>query len=275
VVGFLVLLSLTLITVSFRSSALDPVQGFGASVLRPFEIAANRVTRPFHDAFDWARGLVHAKSENERLRAELEGLRGEAAAAEAARQENAQLKKLLDYRSSPRFPDDYRAVAASVMANPTAFDRSITIAAGSRDGIRVQDVVITAGALVGQVTKVFRDVSRVMLITDPSSAVTALDASNPAAVGILEHGSSPDSLVLSRVTKDKKVEVGDTIVTSGSQAGDRFPSIFPRDLVIGRVASVGQSETDIFKTIQVEPLVDLSALRSVLVLVPTRRGGAG
>jgi len=70
------------------------------------------------------------------------------------------------------------------------------------------------------------------------------------------------------------IEVGDTIVTSGSQAGDRFPSIFPRDLLIGKVASVGQSETDIFKTIQVEPLVDLSALRSVLVLVPKKRGGA-
>jgi rod shape-determining protein MreC len=274
VVGFLVLLSLTLITVSFRSSALDPVQGFGASVLRPFEIAANRVSQPFNDAFDWARGLVHAKSENERLRAELEVLRRETAEAEVARQENAQLQKLLEYRSSPRFPGDYRAVAASVMANPTAFDRSITISAGSRDGIRVQDVVITAGALVGQVTKVFRDVSRVMLITDPSSAVTALDASNPAAVGILEHGSTPDSLVLNRVTKDKIVEVGDTIVTSGSQTGDRFPSIFPRDLLIGKVASVGQSETDIFKTIQVEPLVDLSALRSVLVLVPKKRGGA-
>jgi rod shape-determining protein MreC len=271
VVGLLVLLSLTLITVSFRSSALDPVQSFGASVLRPFELAATRVTRPFHDAFEWAQGLTDAKSENERLRAEIEVLRREAAEAKAALREYPQLEKLLEYRSSPRFPDDYRAVAASVMANPTAFDRIITIAAGSRDGIRVQDVVVTGGALVGQVTKVFRDQSRVMLITDPSSAVSAVDADNPAAVGMLEHGSTPDSLVLTRVSKDKQVEEGDTIVTSGSQEGARFPSLFPRDLVIGTVTSVGQNETDIFKTIQVEPFVDLSGLSSVLVLVPERR----
>ena len=44
IVGGLVLLSLVLITVSFRSSALDGVQGTAASVLRPFEVAADRVT---------------------------------------------------------------------------------------------------------------------------------------------------------------------------------------------------------------------------------------
>ena len=49
----LVLVSLVLITVSFRSNALDSVQSFGASVLRPFEIAANRVARPFRDAASW------------------------------------------------------------------------------------------------------------------------------------------------------------------------------------------------------------------------------
>ena len=52
IVGGLVLLSLVLITVSFRSSALDGVQGTAASVLRPFEVAADRVTRPFRDAVE-------------------------------------------------------------------------------------------------------------------------------------------------------------------------------------------------------------------------------
>ena len=67
VVG-LVLLSLALLTVSFRSSALDPVEGFAASVLRPFEIAANRVARPFRDAASWTHGLFNAKAEEPRAR---------------------------------------------------------------------------------------------------------------------------------------------------------------------------------------------------------------
>src|SRR3978361_1159522 len=66
IVGGLVLLSLVLITVSFRSSALDGVQGTAASVLRPFEVAADRVSRPFRDAVSWGRGRGHPKAANTR-----------------------------------------------------------------------------------------------------------------------------------------------------------------------------------------------------------------
>ncbi len=266
--GFLVVLSLALITISFRSDALDPVQSFGASVLRPFEIAANRVARPFRDAAGWTSDLVHARSENERLTREVEALRRRAAEAEAALQQNVLLQKLLAYQNSPSFPRDYDTVAASVLTNPTPFDQTVTISAGSNQGVEVADVVVTVGGLVGQVTRVFANVSRVMLISDAASAVRAVDANNLAAVGMLEHGSGSDSLVLSRVGKDKKVEPGDKIITAGSPGGSELPSIYPRNIPIGVVTSADQSETDIFKRIQVEPFVDLSSLQSVLVLVP-------
>ena len=74
VVG-LVVLSLALLTVSFRSTALDPVESASASALRPFEIAANRVAHPFRDAANWTHGLFNAKAENKKLRAENARLR--------------------------------------------------------------------------------------------------------------------------------------------------------------------------------------------------------
>ncbi len=268
VVGCLVLLSLVLITLSFRSSALDPVESAGSSVLRPFEIAANRVARPFRDAAGWASGLVHAKSENRDLKRENAALRLELAKSQAALGENLRLQKLLHYRGSPSFPKDYRAVAATVLTNPTTFDQSVTISTGSNQGVAVEDVVVTAGGLVGQVTKVYGDVARVMLITDPNSAVRAVDARHLATVGMLEHGSTADSLVLNRVGKDKRVGLGDTIITAGSPGGGELPSVFPRNIPIGTVSSWNQTDTDISKHIQVQPFVDLNSLQSVLVLVP-------
>jgi rod shape-determining protein MreC len=271
VVGFLVMLSLALITVSFRSDALDPVQSFGASVLRPFEVAANRVARPFRDAAGWTSDLVHAKSENERLKAEVEILRRREARAAAALQENATLQQLLAYRNSPSFQRDFDVVAASVLTNPTTFDQTVTISAGSKQGVKLEYVVVTAGGLVGQVTRVFANVSRVMLISDAASAVRAVDANNLKAVGMLERGSGSNSLVLNRVGKDKKVERGDRIITAGSPGGSAaLPSIYPRNIPIGVVTSADQSDTDIFKRIQVEPFVDLSSLQSVLVLIPKK-----
>ena len=91
--GFLVLLSLVLITVSFRLSALDGVQGAGATVLRPFEVAADRVARPFADTISWFRGLVDAKNDNKKLRAENDALRRQLILDEGALQENVQVRK--------------------------------------------------------------------------------------------------------------------------------------------------------------------------------------
>jgi len=267
VVG-LVALSLALLTVSFRSTALDPVEGFGASVLRPFEIAANRVAHPFRDAASWTHGLFNAKAENRRLLAEIALLRRQNAQLAGAAQENAVLHKELKYVESPDFPKGYREVAARVLTSPSALDQSVTISAGSNDGIALEDVVVTNQGLVGTVTKVLASESRVTLVTDPTSAVGAVDAKSMAALGLARGTGSSSSLVFDRVGKDKTVNFGDEIITAGSPAGSKLPSLFPRDLAIGYVSSVGQTDTDLFKDIEIQPFVDLSSLESVLVLIP-------
>lgn len=268
VVAILVATSLVLLTVSFRSSTLDGVQGAGASAMRPFEIAATRVAAPFRDASSWTRGLFKAKSENSELHRQIEQLRNENAKLLSAKSANAYLQRLLRYEHAPTFPQDYNAVAAQVLTSPTVFDSSVTISAGSNRGIQKDDVVVTADGLVGTVSKVFGSVARVQLITSEDSGVRALDARDQAAVGILVHGSSGDTLSLTRVGKDKKVEYGDTIVTAGSPGGGALPSIFPANIPIGAVTSVGQNETDLYKQVQVQPYAALSSLQSVLVLVP-------
>ncbi len=269
VVALLVIASLVLITLSFRSSTLDPAEGYGASIMRPFEVGANRIARPFRDAAGYTSGVFHAKSENRKLTKEIEQLRLQVSRQEAALNENPVLRRLLLYQDSARFPQDYRPVNARVLTNPPAmFDQTITIAAGSNAGVAVQDVVITPDGLVGQVTKVSRSVSKVMLITDLESAVSAADASHPASIGLLEHGSGTNSVALYRVTKDKRVETGDTIISAGSPGKGLLPSVYPRGILIGTVTSVGQNDTDLFKQIQVQPFVDFGSLQAVIVLVP-------
>ncbi len=155
-------------------------------------------------------------------RRKVEELNREVAGYQAARAANAYLERLLKYERAPSFPQDanrYNQVAAQVLTSPTVFDQTITIAAGSNRNITVQDVVITADGLVGQVTKVDGVVSRVMLITDPDSAVRAVDEREQSAIGILEPGSPSDTLSLTNVGKDKKVQNLDTVVTAGSPGG--------------------------------------------------------
>jgi rod shape-determining protein MreC len=268
VVAILIVASLVLLTVSFRSSALDGVQNTGASALRPFEIAATRVAAPFRDAASWTHSLFRAKAENRKLHRRIDALQTENAKLLSAQAANKYLERLLRYEHSPTFPGDYTPVAAQVLTSATVFDQSVTISAGSNDGIAAQDVVVTGDGLVGTVTRVGSSVSLVMLITSDSSGVRALDARDQAAVGVLQHGSTGDTLDLTLVGKDKRVESGDTVVTAGSPGGSELPSIFPANIPIGAVTSVGQNETDIYKQIQVQPFASLSSLQSVIVLVP-------
>jgi rod shape-determining protein MreC len=273
VVGGLVVLALGLITVSFRqgeNGQLGPVHDAAAAGLRPFEVASERVARPFRDAYNWFHGLTTARDEAEALRAENERLRQEAIQNQLAANETRRLKALLRYVQGPTFPADYTGLATAVISRPSqAFARSIVVAVGSADGVRLNAPVVTADGLVGLVTRVGSSSSRVRLLTDEESAVSAVDLRTSAA-GIVRHGrGSGSTLVLDRVPKELKVRVGDTIVTAGTRAGT-LSSLYPRGIPLGEVTSVGQADTDLYKQVQVKPFADFSSLDSVLVLVRKR-----
>jgi rod shape-determining protein MreC len=271
VVGLLVLLSLVLITVSFRSSALDGAQGTAAGILKPFEIAADRVSRPFRDAVSWGRGLVDAKSENKRLRSQIQTLQQQLSLDEGALQQNVQLRAALNYRGLPTIAN-FRRVTASVSVNPqNAIDQSVAITAGTNDGVHAGDVVVdpVTSGLVGTVDRAFASVAHVTLLTDTQSAVTSVDLTSPTAVGIIQPaGGGSDALVLDLVPKSKVVNEGDRIITAGSLGKSALPSMFPRGIPVGTVTSQGSNDVNPFRNIQVKPLVDFTSLQSVIVLVP-------
>ena len=274
VIAALLLVSLTMITVYFREApngSLHNFQSVAASAMRPFEIGAQRISRPFRDAYGWVAGLFHAKSENERLREELEQVRAQVIIRAELQRDYNSLADLLNYRRGDRFPQDFprdRAVAASVLSNPAGeFEQKVIVAAGSSDGIRVYDAVVTADGLVGHVSKVLSRQAEVTMLTDPASGVTARD-NKTGAIGILRHGEG-SALFLDRVPKQLAVNQKDIVVTAGSGQGP-LGSFFPRGIPIGKVTSVGQTDVASFKDIQVQPFVDFSDLDTVLILVAER-----
>lgn len=272
VVGGLVLLSFVLITLSFRSSALDGAQGEAAGILRPFEVGADRVARPFRDAAGWLHGLVNAKSENAKLRKQNEDLQRRLIRSESAQKENAYLKQQLDYHAAPS-EANFDKVNAEVLANPqSSLDQSLVIAAGSNNGVAAGDVVRTARGLVGVVDRVFASVARVRLLTDGDSNVNATDVEQPKSVGIVRRGSGSgsDTLILDHVQKSSFVGVGDWVMTAGSLGAGALPSMFPRGIPIGVVTSENDNDVNPFHNIQVQPFVNFSSVQSVIVLVQKR-----
>jgi rod shape-determining protein MreC len=268
----LVLVSLTLLTISFRSptsGALHDLQGAGSSVLRPFQIAASRVAQPFRDAYNYFDGLANAKSENAKLKKEIAALQSEAIINEEKARQYDQLKRNAHYVEGATFPDGYRPVIARVISSSSnPFARSLVITAGSNEGIRLDAPVVSGNDLVGIVSNVYPDTAVVTLLSDAQTIVPAVDLRTNAR-GVV-HPSSAGPLILDQVAKQLPVRAGDKIVTLGT-IDPRYPDLYPSGIPIGRVTYAHATDTSSFLQVELQPYANLTSLQAVSVLVSTKR----
>ncbi len=260
----LVVLSLALITGYFRegdSGRLHNAQGSAARVLEPFQIGAERVVRPFQDAWGWFDDLRTAKAENAQLRKDLNAARVQAARAAAA-PTTAGIAAGAKSARAPIWARDYRLLKADVIADLSSYQQTVTVSAGRSDGVRRYDpVVSTGGLLLGHISKVAPSSSLVTLISDRSSAVAVVDPLR-STKGVLR-GRGPDSsLLMDRVSKQDIVLDRDYVMTAGRVSGGSF---YPRGISVGRVDGVNQSDTEPFKIVHVQPYASLDGPDQVVI----------
>jgi rod shape-determining protein MreC len=266
-VAVLLLLSVALLTAYFRESnsgVAHSVQSGVMTVVSPVQSGAATITKPFRDAWNWIGDLFTSKSQNKALKKEVQELRAAVAQELTTQNDNTQLRSLLDFKNSEVFPKGAHMVPARVIDRTTsAWYQTATINAGSSNGVAVNDAVVNGQGLVGRVTVVTLNASQVMLVTDQESRIDAEiepGAGQSGAQGIVG-GSVTGDVTLDYVDKSEKVKVGQFVVTSGLNG-----SIFDKGILIGRVASVGSQEVELYQSIAVKPSVDFRNLDIVAVI---------
>jgi cell shape-determining protein MreC len=162
----LVLTCLLLITLDRRGNpVINSMRNVFSSVLRPFETAADAVSRPIADAVDAMAGYDDLKRENEQLRDQLESQKGVEAKSMVAVLELQELQELNRLLSTSNLP----AVTARVVGEaPSNFQNTIEINVGANRGVGVGMPVTNGAGLIGRITKVYSDRAVVVLITDPN-----------------------------------------------------------------------------------------------------------
>jgi rod shape-determining protein MreC len=272
IVVALVIVALALITISFRSptaGALHDIQGAGSTALRPFQIAATRVAQPFQDAYDYVHGLATAKSKNKALREEIVALQAKDLHRAALAAKEPALAQLLHFVEGRTFPSGFDAVNTAVISQPGgAFAHSLTVDAGSANGVRFDSPVVSGVGLVGIVSSVFPHTAKVTLLTDPDSSVSALDLKT--GVRGIVHTGLGGGLILDQVDKKFKVKAGDKLVTAGTTTA-RYPDLYPYGIPIGTVTDVNATDTATFLQVQVQPYANLGSTTAVAVLVPKKQ----
>jgi rod shape-determining protein MreC len=270
---FLIIASLALLTVSFREAESGPVhdirQAFG-SLLSPLQEFGARVAEPFQDGYEWFKSVWSARKKSEQLEEQLDVLQGEVVLLEEQAEENERLKALLRLRDEGTYPTGTEFEVAQVIGkSPSQWEAWVRINKGSDDGIRVNQPVVgatpTVGetavgkGLVGKVVTVDASTAVVQLITDTQSAVAG-KIQGSRAEGIV-HGSLQGRLLMDYVDRDLAVDTKRVVVTSG------FGGLYPADVPIGLVISVGEETINMFKNIEVQPFVDFRVLEEVMVLL--------
>lgn len=267
-----VALSIGMLTAYFGESSggvFHTLQRGAQEAFAPIETGASRALKPFRDFFGWFGDTLDAKGENEDLRKEVETLREQLATAQTAQRDARELRGLVGLTEAEGFPQGTEPVAARVIAHsPTVWYSSVKIDKGSGDGVREDQPVIAAGGLVGKVTRVTGGTAEVRLITDASSAVSAQVMPAGAGGVVRPLVGKPDDLLLDLIDKGRVTE-GTTVATSGLTS-DRFESLFPRGIPIGRVTKVDSEEFEQFRRVHIEPFADIRQIDIVQVL--TERG---
>jgi rod shape-determining protein MreC len=267
VFAVLVLLSLGLVTATFESSGpVGAIQRGVQAVLSPLEAGASTALKPLRDITGWLGDSIDAQDENDELRAEVESLREQLAAAETKLRDAEQLDALAALSEEEGYPQGTEPVTANVIAqSPTAWFSTVNIDAGTSDGVKEDQPVVAAGGLAGKVTDATGGSAKVTLITDPDSAVSAEVVPRGTGGVLKPQVGNPDDLLLDFLPKDEEVEEGETVVTSGSTS-TRLESLFPRGIPIGEISRVDPDERELYQRVHVELFADLQNLQVVQVL---------
>ncbi len=193
--------------------------------------------------------------ENQRLKHEVERLKGEQNALREQIIVSQQFHELTEYQS--QLP--MSTISARIIGrNASNWYRAVIIDRGGHDGLQPEMGVITPSGVVGRVVTVNPTTAIVLLLSDPNVAITGM-LQNTRDEGIIQ-GTPQGNIHMKYLPPLSPVQTGDVVVTSG------LTDDFPRGLQIGKIERVTKGATDLFQSAEIAPEVDFLKLEGVLVI---------
>jgi rod shape-determining protein MreC len=230
----------------YNESALDT---FASYVTTPIIKISNAIATPI-------RYFAKNGSYNTEIVAICEKLQDE---NHALLLENVKLKALMTYADKSKelleFQDKYKlegAILSRVLIKTlTNQEHSFVVNRGSRDGVKLDMIAIYKFQLLGRVSQVFPCYSKITLITDKLSKVSAYTNTNNSH-GILEGMNTVNLCKLLYISHLKPVQNDDLVFSSGEGL------IYPEGFCLGKITSIRTE--NLCHQIDVTPLMDFNII---------------
>ncbi len=250
-----------LIIVSFISEPFgNTIKNSAAQIVVPVQKGMNHVGLWLADKSDTIKEYAKLQDENKELKQKLADIQSQNS---ILIQQQSELEKLRELYQLDDIYSDYPKVAARVISmQPDNWFSEFTIDKGSEDGIEVDMNVLADAGLVGRVTYVGKNYSKVTTIINDSSNVSAKSAStsdNCIVSGDLEL-MNEGYIRVSGISKDAGIKDGDMLLTS--YISDKYlPGI-----LIGYITNITDDGNKLTKSGYLMPVVDFSQIEEVLVI---------
>jgi len=225
----------------FRAQITDAVA--------PMLDAVSRPVATLNEVVAEGRALMELRTENAILRKERDRLLQWQTAGRKLEAENRALQSLLHF-----VPHEARGfISARVIADSGgAFAHSLIVNAGSDDGVKRGEAVVSGDGLVGRIVGVGARAARILLITDLNSRIPVV--TEQTRIRAVLAGDNSYQPVLDHLPPSATVTVGERIVTSG------HGGVFPPGLPVGVVVSVSDG------SVGVQPFVATDRLEYVRIV---------
>ena len=244
IIGFVLLLI---------SNSLSCFKRSAQSAISPQLSLIGLIKREFSGIIFYHRNMI----QSEKLYDEVDALRWQLFESQEMRQENMRLKALLNFKQK----SPLHMIAARVIARSLeAWSSSIFIDKGKNRGVRPGMPVITLQGLVGRVVESSDNVSKVLLINDPSQGISSV-VQRSRQEGLV-NGTLGPTLIMRYLPEDAQITRGDIIITS------ELSQMYPKGLLIGTVINVGRDFSGLNRFAIVKPAAQLTSIEEVFVVIP-------
>ena len=174
--------------------------------------------------FDSFQSYARIYEQNQELRRELQQMRAWKEAAVQLEQQNAKLLAQNQVRLDPKLT----SVSGVVMADSgSPFRQSVLLNVGARDGIVDGWAAMDGLGLVGRISGVAENTSRLLLLTDASSRIpVTIQPSGQKAMLVGDNSAAPP---LDFIEAPEQVRPDDRVISSGDGG------VFPAGILVGTV----------------------------------------
>jgi len=262
IIGLLILTSLTLIVLSLKGGGATVRTG-AQGAIGPVQNAVASVTRPIRDFFTGL-GSIGSKDQTiSDLRQKNEELQGQLSTTQYAQNRARELDDLLKIAGA----GNYHVVPAQVVSvgPDQGFAWTVTIDAGSIDGIKMDQDVITGQGLVGRIVRVPKTNATVELLVDSTSTVGAR-VERSMSIGFLNGTGEAKSMEFALLDPFAEIRTGDRLVSFGVRGGIYVPG-----LPLGTITEISGTPGQLTRVATVVPFVDVNSLDLVGVIVDPPR----